>query len=103
MDRRGFLSSVLGGAAALALNPERLLWVPGKKLISIPTIRTQLYAAQTNQAMIVSAKGMFASKAAILKLEQEMWVDQFYLGGAQWPVVMVKAHPDSIAARILRA
>lgn len=35
MNRRGFLSTLLGGAA-MALDPERLLWVPGKKLISIP-------------------------------------------------------------------
>lgn len=32
-SRRGFLASV---AAALTLDPERALWVPGKKLISIP-------------------------------------------------------------------
>ncbi len=35
MNRRSFLSTLLGGAA-VALDPERLLWVPGKKLISIP-------------------------------------------------------------------
>jgi hypothetical protein len=33
MNRRAFLASV---AAALVLDPERALWVPGKKLISIP-------------------------------------------------------------------
>jgi hypothetical protein len=33
MNRRAFLASL---AAALALDPERALWVPGKKLISIP-------------------------------------------------------------------
>jgi hypothetical protein len=33
MDRRAFLTTLLEGAA---LDPERLLWVPGKKLISIP-------------------------------------------------------------------
>lgn len=36
MNRRGFLSGLLGGAAALTLDHERVLWVPGKKLISIP-------------------------------------------------------------------
>lgn len=34
-SRRGFLAS-LAGAAAIALDPERALWVPGAKLISIP-------------------------------------------------------------------
>lgn len=36
MNRRGFFGTLFGGAAAMALDPERLLWVPGKKLISIP-------------------------------------------------------------------
>ena len=36
LNRRNFLSSLLGTASAFALDPERLLWVPGKKLISIP-------------------------------------------------------------------
>jgi hypothetical protein len=36
MDRRGFLRRLLAGGAALALDPERLLWVPGEKVISIP-------------------------------------------------------------------
>lgn len=33
MNRRNFLSLL---AASLTLDPERLLWTPGKKLISIP-------------------------------------------------------------------
>jgi hypothetical protein len=33
LNRRAFLSSLLVTAT---LDPERLLWVPGKKLISIP-------------------------------------------------------------------
>lgn len=37
MNRRGFLSSALGAiAAAAAYDPERELWVPGKKKIFIP-------------------------------------------------------------------
>ncbi len=36
MNRRFFLSSAIASVAALAIDPERLLWVPGKKLISIP-------------------------------------------------------------------
>jgi len=40
MNRRGFLGALFGGgAAALALDPEKLLWRPGAKLISIPAIR----------------------------------------------------------------
>lgn len=33
MNRRGFLAALAG---AFVTDPERLLWVPGKKLISIP-------------------------------------------------------------------
>ncbi len=33
MNRRGFLAALIAGTA---FDPERLLWVPGKKLISIP-------------------------------------------------------------------
>ena len=36
MNRRFFLGSLL---ATATLDPERLLWVPGKKLISIPKPR----------------------------------------------------------------
>jgi hypothetical protein len=35
MNRRGFLGMLAGAT----LDPERLLWVPGRKLISIPRQR----------------------------------------------------------------
>lgn len=41
MNRRGFLSSL----AAAVLDPEKLLWVPGKKMISIPSPRQQLVSS----------------------------------------------------------
>jgi len=37
MNRRGFLAMLGGTAAAATLDPERLLWVPGRKTISIPS------------------------------------------------------------------
>lgn len=36
MNRRSFLSSLIGAGVAATLDPEKLLWEPGKKLISIP-------------------------------------------------------------------
>ena len=36
MNRRGFLGFLAGVASTAVLDPERLLWVPGAKLISIP-------------------------------------------------------------------
>lgn len=38
-SRRGFLSALLGLSAGAALDPERLLWVPGAKLISISAVK----------------------------------------------------------------
>lgn len=35
MNRRGFLGMIAAGLAA-AVDPERLLWEPGRKLISVP-------------------------------------------------------------------
>lgn len=40
MNRRGFLSTLIGSAGAMVLDPEKLLWRPGAKLISIPAPRT---------------------------------------------------------------
>jgi hypothetical protein len=36
MNRRGFLGALFGSAGALVVDPERALWTPGAKLISIP-------------------------------------------------------------------
>jgi hypothetical protein len=54
MNRRGFLGALLGGVAALAVDEERLLWVPGKRLISIPkpSINLPLTEAEITQAVL---------------------------------------------------
>lgn len=36
MNRRGFLGAIGAALAGATLDPERLLWVPGAKCISIP-------------------------------------------------------------------
>ena len=36
MNRRGFLSALGALSAAFALDPERLLWVPGAKTVFLP-------------------------------------------------------------------
>lgn len=38
MNRRGFLGALGAAIAGATLDPERELWVPGKKLISIPRV-----------------------------------------------------------------
>ena len=37
MDRRTALRSLALGAAGLTFDPERLLWIPGRKTIFIPS------------------------------------------------------------------
>jgi hypothetical protein len=37
MNRRGFLSALFAAPVVAAVDPERLLWTPGQKLISIPS------------------------------------------------------------------
>lgn len=36
MNRRAFFAALAGAGSAFALDPDRALWVPGRKLISIP-------------------------------------------------------------------
>ncbi len=57
MNRRGFLSALAGAVAAAAYDPERALWVPGRKKIFIPpapplsTIRRVLITKLTLSAI----------------------------------------------------
>jgi hypothetical protein len=39
VNRRGFLSALIAAGTAAAIDPEKLLWEPGRKLISIPKPR----------------------------------------------------------------
>lgn len=52
MNRRGFLSLLGLGAAGLAIDPERLLWVPGQKTIFLPSVAR--FAPHPNMGMIVA-------------------------------------------------
>lgn len=64
MKRRGFLSALLGAAA---FDPERLLWVPGKKLISIPPppkFEFFIYSMQTGR-LLKPPPGMLVTKGRI--------------------------------------
>jgi hypothetical protein len=44
MNRRLFLSTLGLAAAGMALDPERLLWVPGRKTIFLPAVQKGLTA-----------------------------------------------------------
>jgi len=44
VNRREWLKLILSGAAGLALDPEKLLWVPGQKTIFIPSGKILTYS-----------------------------------------------------------
>lgn len=67
MDRRGFLRSLLTGAAALTLDPERLLWVPGAKTISIPKA---IEPVSFGGVKIVTCQWMPNSEIIFLQIEK---------------------------------
>jgi hypothetical protein len=52
MNRRAFFASLLGGTAAAAIDPERLLWTPGARLISIPPARVELVSSQLERVTV---------------------------------------------------
>ena len=58
MNRRTFFSLLGIGAASAALDPERLLWVPGAKTISIPAPRTIWRPYQHSGRVIFDVVGM---------------------------------------------
>ncbi len=61
MNRRAFLAALIAGAT---LDPEKLLWVPGKKLISIPPPRqwvVDLMQQRISEALAqMRQEGLFA-------------------------------------------
>jgi len=44
MNRRGLVSGLFAVSATAAIDPERLLWIPKAKTISIPKIRPSLWS-----------------------------------------------------------
>lgn len=66
-SRRSFLAAL--AAAFVAPDPERLLWVPGARVISVPAPRTLDYAAflQWDDAFRAYQDAYVASHAAWLE------------------------------------
>lgn len=61
--RRGFLALLGGALATAAIDPERLLWTPGAKLISIPNGVVSANPPLTLEGL----------RAAIEVMEREFW------------------------------
>jgi hypothetical protein len=78
VNRRQLLKLFGWGAAALAADPEKLVWVPGQKLISLPSSSTEIY--EVMEEFYFSP----AIKAIISRID-----DQFlksYLGLNTWQI-----------------
>lgn len=57
MNRRTFLGLAAAASAALALDPERLLWVPGAKTIFLPPERSVVLAEIGDVEAVKAALG----------------------------------------------
>lgn len=71
ISRRGFLGAL---AAAFVADPERLLWVPGKKLISIPSITLEEEIPEPMYDEI--------SMTTLLSLQRDMPTENFFVDSA---------------------
>lgn len=64
LNRRGFLAML---TAAFVADPERLLWIPGKKLISVPK---PYFPPYVSEAEIIASRMAFVRPG----LEKLVWV-----------------------------
>lgn len=63
--RRNFLGLFGGAVAAAVLDPERLLWVPGKKLISVPGPAYLLHRGYQTVFSVIGSDGRLVNQTAI--------------------------------------
>lgn len=69
-SRRAFLSSLIGAGVAAAVDPEKLLWEPGKKLISIPARRVTI--ADIREAEKIMAAVLLNGEFYHIKIPREV-------------------------------
>jgi len=103
MTRRALLAALAGGLAA-AQDPERLLWTPGKKLISIPKPAPAWPGWADPPAIVLSGSGVltgyfnvgdllsFGSDPQCYRVTA-VTRDRLVLFVPFWPAVMVRTDP----------
>jgi hypothetical protein len=76
VNRRGFLAGLFG-AAAVAADPERLLWTPGRKLISIPRPMTRRELQALNDSIIDEAAIQLGRRTAwyVDRMMDQWWTE----------------------------
>jgi len=98
-SRRGFLGTLLGGAAAAVaaqtFDPERLLWVPGAKTIFLPS--QKIAVAETMDQAIADGLEVEFPDGMRWMVRGEKGINEYY-GGYENLVRNVKAQ----GGRILR-
>lgn len=71
MKRRAFLQLATAAAASFALDPERLLWVPGQRTIFLPTPRPfalvgeWVVSRSRDHALVLDAGGNVYAKGGV--------------------------------------
>lgn len=68
LSRRGFLGAI---AAALVADPERLLWVPGKKIISIPKPQRVSITAEEIIHQAMRTNGILAAREGLSREDSD--------------------------------
>ncbi len=92
MNRRAFLSSLAAFTATMALDPEKLLWVPGKKLISItkPSASLVVSGSEFSDGDIVTFGNSTKMYRILLTVENSLRLEEVkdfgFYGGVSWPV-----------------
>ncbi len=85
MDRRAFFGVLAGG---LTLDPERLLWVPGKTLISIPKPSDRYecsWAPGVYRTGVLDNRVVYTSEKPVLgAAEFQMTVDRLEFRSVDW-------------------
>jgi hypothetical protein len=73
--RRGFLAAL---AAGFVIDPERLLWVPGKKLISIPKPRHRRGSGiLTSDVILDEAMKLYSLTSQLMKRGDDLYFTAF--------------------------
>lgn len=77
-SRRGFLSSLAGVTAQLVVDPEFSLWVPGARIISIPSNPAwDSYYARSR--LMSNAEALAAQREAVMaELPRLMWMSSTF-------------------------
>jgi hypothetical protein len=86
MNRRGFFGAIAGIVAGATLDPERLLWRPGAKLISIPAPTNQLLTVELLSRECLAALKQSLVFARQVNAEYQAEYGRKLLVGDHWKI-----------------